>query len=163
MDEIDFKENTETDEAEMTVRYNPFDHVSRMEDALVLSGCISHVLEKDRDSEDIFFRASQSLLLDACVCLLYREKALENKDVDFSMNGLVDLLQNDISHNEDKEKPSIKQAYADLEDSGISIQDDFGLKKFRMFQASVSDETALSIELDLYMKISAIAGKPLVG
>ena len=47
--------------------------------------------------------------------------------------------------------------------SFISCQEDLGLKRYRMFQAIAYGETAISVELDLYAKLSAMADKPLVG
>lgn len=80
-----------------------------------------------------------------------------------SMQGLVDLLQNDISHNEDQDMPSIKAAYDKIEADGATVEEDLGLKRYRMFQAIAYGETAISVELDLYAKLSAMADKPLVG
>ena len=88
----------------LTMNYNPFSFISCQEDALVLAGCISHGLDADviKKSGDLFATA-RAMLLDACVCLLYRQGGDS-----MSMQGLVDLLQNDISHNEDQDMPSIK-------------------------------------------------------
>ena len=80
-----------------------------------------------------------------------------------SMQGLVDLLQNDISHNEDHGMPSIKAAYDKIEADGATVEEDLGLKRYRMFQAIAYGETAISVELDLYAKLSAMADRPLVG
>lgn len=90
----------------LTMNYNPFSFISCQEDALVLAGCISHGLDADviKKSGDLFATA-RAMLLDACVCLLYRQGGDS-----MSMQGLVDLLQNDISHNEDQDMPSIKAA-----------------------------------------------------
>lgn len=87
----------------LTMNYNPFSFISCQEDALVLAGCISHGLDADviKKSGDLFATA-RAMLLDACVCLLYRQGGDS-----MSMQGLVDLLQNDISHNEDQDMPSI--------------------------------------------------------
>ena len=85
------------------------------------------------------------MLLDACVCLLYRQGGDS-----MSMQGLVDLLQNDISHNEDQDIPSIKAAYDKIEADGATVEEDLGLKRYRMFQAIAYGETAISVELDLY-------------
>lgn len=87
-----------------TMSYNPFSFISCQEDALVLAGCISHGLDADviKKSGDLFATA-RAMLLDACVCLLYRQGGDS-----ISMQDLVDLLQNDISHNEDHGMPSIK-------------------------------------------------------
>lgn len=95
----------------LTMNYNPFSFISCQEDALVLAGCISHGLDADvtKKSEDLFATA-RAMLLDACVCLLYRQGGDS-----MSMQGLVDLLQNDISHNEDQDMPSIKAAYDKIE------------------------------------------------
>ena len=81
----------------LTMNYNPFSFISCQEDALVLAGCISHGLDADviKKSGDLFATA-RAMLLDACVCLLYRQGGDS-----MSMQGLVDLLQNDISHNDD--------------------------------------------------------------
>ena len=78
----------------LTMNYNPFSFISCQEDALVLAGCISHGLDADviKKSGDLFATA-RAMLLDACVCLLYRQGGDS-----MSMQGLVDLLQNDISH-----------------------------------------------------------------
>ena len=83
----------------LTMNYNPFSFISCQEDALVLAGCISHGLDADviKKSGDLFATA-RAMLLDACVCLLYRQGGDS-----MSMQGLVDLLQNDISHNEDQD------------------------------------------------------------
>jgi len=80
------------------MNYNPFSFISCQEDALVLAGCISHGLDADviKKSGDLFATA-RAMLLDACVCLLYRQGGDS-----MNMQGLVDLLQNDISHNEDQ-------------------------------------------------------------
>ena len=136
----------------LTMNYNPFSFISCQEDALVLAGCISHGLDADviKKSGDLFATA-RAMLLDACVCLLYR------------MQGLVDLLQNDISHNEDQDMPSIKAAYDKIEADGATVEEDLGLKRYRMFQAIAYGETAISVELDLYAKLSAMADRPLVG
>ena len=125
----------------LTMNYNPFSFISCQEDALVLAGCISHGLDAD-----------------ACVCLLYRQGGDS-----MSMQGLVDLLQNDISHNEDQGMPSIKAAYDKIEADGATVEEDLGLKRYRMFQAIAYGETAISVELDLYAKLSAMADRPLVG
>ena len=129
----------------LTMNYNPFSFISCQEDALVLAGCISHGLDADviKKSGDLFATA-RAMLLDACVCLLYRQGGDS-----MSMQGLVDLLQNDISHNEDQDMPSIKAAY--------------DKKRYRMFQAIAYGETAISVELDLYAKLSAMVDRPLVG
>lgn len=76
----------------LTMNYNPFSFISCQEDALVLAGCISHGLDADviKKSGDLFATA-RAMLLDACVCLLYRQGGDS-----MSMQGLVDLLQNDI-------------------------------------------------------------------
>lgn len=42
-------------------------------------------------------------------------------------------------------------------------EEDLGLKRYRMFQAIAYGETAISVELDLYAKLSAMADRPLVG
>lgn len=132
----------------LTMNYNPFSFISCQEDALVLAGCISHGLDADviKKSGDLFATA-RAMLLDACVCLLYRQGGDS-----MSMQGLVDLLQNDISHNEDK-----------IEADGATVEEDLGLKRYRMFQAIAYGETAISVELDLYAKLSAMADRPLVG
>ena len=98
----------------LTMNYNPFSFISCQEDALVLAGCISHGLDADviKKSGDLFATA-RAMLLDACVCLLYRQGGDS-----MSMQGLVDLLQNDISHNEDQDMPSIKAAYDKIEADG---------------------------------------------
>lgn len=142
-----------------TMSYNPFAFVSCQEDALVLAGCISHGLDvHDNEKNEDLFAVGRAMLLDACVCLLYRQGGDS-----MSMQGLVDLLQNDISHNEDKDMPSIRDAYAKIEEDGATVDDDPGLKRYRMFQALAADKTAISIELDLYVKLSAMVDKPLVG
>lgn len=143
----------------LTMNYNPFSFISCQEDALVLAGCISHGLDADdiKKSGDLFATA-RAMLLDACVCLLYRQGGDS-----MSMQGLVELLQNDISHNEDQDIPSIKSAYDKIEADGATVEEDLGLKRYRMFQALAHGETATSIELDLYAKLSAMADKPLVG
>lgn len=58
----------------LTMNYNPFSFISCQEDALVLAGCISHGLDADviKKSGDLFATA-RAMLLDACVCLLYRQ------------------------------------------------------------------------------------------
>lgn len=83
----------------LTMNYNPFSFISCQEDALVLAGCISHGLDADviKKSGDLFATA-RAMLLDACVCLLYRQGGDS-----MSMQGLVDLLQNDISHLQNRE------------------------------------------------------------
>ena len=136
----------------LTMNYNPFSFISCQEDALVLAGCISHGLDADviKKSGDLFATA-RAMLLDACVCLLYRQGGDS-----MSMQGLVDLLQNDISHNEDQDIPSIKAAYDKIEADGATVEEDLGLKRYRMFQAIAYGETAISVELDLYAKLSAI-------
>lgn len=136
----------------LTMNYNPFSFISCQEDALVLAGCISHGLDADviKKSGDLFATA-RAMLLDACVCLLYRQGGDS-----MSMQGLVDLLQNDISHNEDQDMPSI-------EADGATVEEDLGLKRYRMFQAIAYGETAISVELDLYAKLSAMVDRPLVG
>lgn len=65
----------------LTMNYNPFSFISCQEDALVLAGCISHGLDADviKKSGDLFATA-RAMLLDACVCLLYRQGSL----IDFS-------------------------------------------------------------------------------
>lgn len=144
----------------LTMNYNPFSFISCQEDALVLAGCISHGLDADviKKSGDLFATA-RAMLLDACVCLLYRQGGDS-----MSMQGLVDLLQNDISHNEDQGMPSIKAAYDKIEaDRRGRDREDLGLKRYRMFQAIAYGETAISVELDLYAKLSAMVDKPLVG
>lgn len=115
-----------------------------------LAGCISHGLDADviKKSGDLFATA-RAMLLDACVCLLYRQGGDS-----MSMQGLVDLLQNDISHNEDQDMPSIKAAYDKIEADGATVEEDLGLKRYRMFQAIAYGETAISVELDLYAKLS---------
>lgn len=120
---------------------------------------ISHGLDADviKKSGDLFATA-RAMLLDACVCLLYRQGGDS-----MSMQGLVDLLQNDISHNEDQDMPSIKAAYDKIEADGATVEEDLGLKRYRMFQAIAYGETAISVELDLYAKLSAMADRPLVG
>ena len=137
----------------LTMNYNPFSFISCQEDALVLAGCISHGLDADviKKSGDLFATA-RAMLLDACVCLLYRQGGDS-----MSMQGLVDLLQNDISHNE------VKAAYDKIEADGATVEEDLGLKRYRMFQAIAYGETAISVELDLYAKLSAMADRPLVG
>lgn len=72
----------------LTMNYNPFSFISCQEDALVLAGCISHGLDADviKKSRDLFATA-RAMLLDACVCLLYRQGGDS-----MSMQGLVDLL-----------------------------------------------------------------------
>lgn len=136
----------------LTMNYNPFSFISCQEDALVLAGCISHGLDADiiKKSGDLFATA-RAMLLDACVCLLYRQGGDS-----MSMQGLVALLQNDISHNEDQDMPSIKA-------DGATVEEDLGLKRYRMFQAIAYGETAISVELDLYAKLSAMVDRPLVG
>lgn len=101
----------------LTMNYNPFSFISCQEDALVLAGCISHGLDADviKKSGDLFATA-RAMLLDACVCLLYRQGGDS-----MSMQGLVDLLQNDISHNEDQDMPSIKAAYDKIEADGATV------------------------------------------
>ena len=143
----------------LTMNYNPFSFISCQEDALVLAGCISHGLDADviKKSGDLFATA-RAMLLDACVCLLYRQGGDS-----MSMQGLVDLLQNDISHNEDQDMPSIKAAYDKIEADGATVEEDLGLKRYRMFQAIAYGETAISVELDLYAKLSAMVDRPLVG
>ena len=143
----------------LTMNYNPFSFISCQEDALVLAGCISHGLDADviKKSGDLFAPA-RAMLLDACVCLLYRHGGDS-----MSMQGLVDLLQNDISHNEDQDMPSIKATYDKIEADGATVEEDLGLKRYRMFQAIAYGETAISVELDLYAKLSAMADRPLVG
>lgn len=143
----------------LTMNYNPFSFISCQEDALVLAGCISHGLDADviKKSGDLFATA-RAMLLDACVCLLYRQGGDS-----MSMQGLVDLLQNDISHNEDQDMPSIKAAYDKIEADGATVEEDLGLKRYRMFQAIAYGETAISVERDLYAKLSAMADRPLVG
>lgn len=143
----------------LTMNYNPFSFISCQEDALVLAGCISHGLDADviKKSGDLFATA-RAMLLDACVCLLYRQGGDS-----MSMQGLVDLLQNDISHNEDQGMPSIKAAYDKIEADGATVEEDLGLKRYRMFQVIAYGETAISVELDLYAKLSAMADRPLVG
>lgn len=143
----------------LTMNYNPFSFISCQEDALVLAGCISHGLDADiiKKSGDLFATA-RAMLLDACVCLLYRQGGDS-----MSMQGLVELLQNDISHNEDHGMPSIKAAYDKIESDGATVEEDLGLKRYRMFQAIAYGETAISVELDLYAKLSAMADRPLVG
>ena len=139
----------------LTMNYNPFSFISCQEDALVLAGCISHGLDADviKKSGDLFATA-RAMLLDACVCLLYRQGGDS-----MSMQGLVDLLQNDISHNEDQDMPSIKAAYDKIEADGATVEEDLGLKRYRMFQAIAYGETAISVELDLYAKLSAMVDK----
>lgn len=107
----------------LTMNYNPFSFISCQEDALVLAGCISHGLDADviKKSGDLFATA-RAMLLDACVCLLYRQGGDS-----MSMQGLVDLLQNDISHNEDQDMPSIKAAYDKIEADGATVEEDLGL------------------------------------
>ena len=102
----------------LTMNYNPFSFISCQEDALVLAGCISHGLDADviKKSGDLFATA-RAMLLDACVCLLYRQGGDS-----MSMQGLVDLLQNDISHNEDQDIPSIKAAYDKIEADGSNCR-----------------------------------------
>ena len=141
-----------------TMSYNPFSFISCQE-ALVLAGCISHGLDADviKKSGDLFATA-RAMLLDACVCLLYRQGGDS-----MNMQGLVDLLQNDISHNEDQGMPSIKAAYDKIEADGATVDEDLGLKRYRMFQTIAYGETAISVELDLYAKLSAMADRPLVG
>ena len=68
-----------------------------------------------------------------------------------------------ISHNEDQDMPSIKAAYDKIEADGATVEEDLGLKRYRMFQAIAYGETAISVELDLYAKLSAMADRPLVG
>lgn len=43
------------------------------------------------------------------------------------------------------------------------LEEDLGLKRYRMFQAIAYGETAISVELDLYAKLSAMVDRPLVG
>lgn len=112
------------------------------------------VIKKSGD----LFATARAMLLDACVCLLYRQGGDS-----MSMQGLVDLLQNDISHNEDQDMPSIKAAYDKIEADGATVEEDLGLKRYRMFQAIAYGETAISVELDLYAKLSAMVDRPLVG
>lgn len=45
----------------------------------------------------------------------------------------------------------------------ILLEEDLGLKRYRMFQAIAYGETAISVELDLYAKLSAMVDRPLVG
>lgn len=125
----------------LTMNYNPFSFISCQEDALVLAGCISHGLDADviKKSGDLSATA-RAMLLDACVCLLYRQGGDS-----MSMQGLVDLLQNDISHNEDQDMPSIKAAYDKIEADGATVEEDLGLKRYRMFQAIAYGETAISV------------------
>ena len=46
---------------------------------------------------------------------------------------------------------------------GATVEEDLGLKRYRMFQAIAYGETAISVELDLYAKLSAMVDRPLVG
>ena len=59
--------------------------------------------------------------------------------------------------------PSIKAAYDKIEADGATVEEDLGLKRYRMFQAIACGETAISVELDLYAKLSAMVDRPLVG
>ena len=68
-----------------------------------------------------------------------------------------------ISHNEDQDMSSIKAAYDKIEADGATVEEDLGLKRYRMFQAIAYGETAISVELDLYAKLSAMVDRPLVG
>lgn len=54
----------------------------------------------------------------------------------------------------------------DIKKSGdlfATVEEDLGLKRYRMFQAIAYGETAISVELDLYAELSAMVDKPLVG
>lgn len=118
----------------LTMNYNPFSFISCQEDALVLAGCISHGLDADviKKSGDLFATA-RAMLLDACVCLLYRQGGDS-----MSMQGLNKA-------------------------DAATVEEDLGLKRYRMFQAIAYGETAISVELDLYAKLSAMVDRPLVG
>ena len=69
----------------------------------------------------------------------------------------------EIGHNEGQDMPSIKAAYDKIEADGATVEEDLGLKRYRMFQAIAYGETAISVELDLYAKLSAMVDRPLVG
>ena len=129
----------------LTMNYNPFSFISCQEDALVLAGCISHGLDADaiKKSGDLFATA-RAMLLDACVCLLYRQGGDS-----MSMQGLVDLLQNDISHNEDQDMPSIKAAYDKIEADGATVEEDLGLKRYRISAISNPSSPATSHAISL--------------